>query len=154
MLADAGVNSVKLPARSPNLNAYAERFVPSIKESCLDRMVLFGEETLRTAIHSLVAHYNYASYCPPRYVIDKSKNAWSCDANAGVRFRVLRLTNWAAVTVSSVRRLRIQGPAVNGCTASISPPSIARRRVIPLTPNCAAASVRVSQPSAWRRSSL
>ena len=39
MIADAGVESVKLPPRSPNLNAYAERFVRSIKESCLERMI-------------------------------------------------------------------------------------------------------------------
>ena len=43
MLADAGVQSVKLPPRSPNLNAYTERFVLTIKESCLERMILFGE---------------------------------------------------------------------------------------------------------------
>jgi hypothetical protein len=42
-LADSGVASVKLPPRSPNLNAYAERFVRTIKESCLERMILFGE---------------------------------------------------------------------------------------------------------------
>src|SRR4029434_1406207 len=40
---DANVESVKLPPRSPNLNAYAERFVRSMKESCLDRLILFGE---------------------------------------------------------------------------------------------------------------
>jgi putative transposase len=57
MLADAGVKSVKLPPRSPNLNAYAERFVRSIKESCLDRMILFGEASLRRAAHEFVAHY-------------------------------------------------------------------------------------------------
>ena len=39
------VKSVKLPPRSPNLNAYAERFVRAIKESCLERMILFGEES-------------------------------------------------------------------------------------------------------------
>ena len=38
-----GVMSVKLPARSPNLNAYADRFVRTIKESCLERLILFGE---------------------------------------------------------------------------------------------------------------
>jgi putative transposase len=59
MLADAGVNSVKLPPRSPNLNAYAERFVRSIKESCLERMILFGEQSLRTAIHNFVVHYHF-----------------------------------------------------------------------------------------------
>jgi putative transposase len=58
MIADAGVESVKLPPRSPNLNAYAERFVRSIKESCLDRMIFFGEQSLRTAIHKFADHYH------------------------------------------------------------------------------------------------
>ena len=49
---------MKLPPRSPNLNAYAERFVRSIKESCLERMVLFGECSLRKAIHEFMAHYH------------------------------------------------------------------------------------------------
>lgn len=55
---DAGVESVKLPPRSPNLNAHAERFVRSIKESCLDRLILFGESSLRTAVQNFVAHYH------------------------------------------------------------------------------------------------
>ena len=58
MIADAGVESVKLPPPSPNLNAYAERLVRSIKESCLERMILFGEDSLRTAIQNFVAHYH------------------------------------------------------------------------------------------------
>jgi transposase InsO family protein len=58
MLADAGVQSVKLPPRSPNLNAHAERWVRSIKESCLDRMILFGESSLRKAIHEFLEHYH------------------------------------------------------------------------------------------------
>jgi transposase InsO family protein len=58
MIADAGVQSMKLPPRSPNLNAYAERFVRRIKESCLDRAILFGEESLRTAFQNFVAHYH------------------------------------------------------------------------------------------------
>jgi len=57
-LAGAGVQSVKLPPRSPNLNAHAERFVRTIKQSCLERMILFGEESLRTAIQNFVAHYH------------------------------------------------------------------------------------------------
>ena len=57
-LADSDVKSVKLPPRSPNLNAYAERFVRTIKESCLDRMILFGEDSLRAAIQNFVAHYH------------------------------------------------------------------------------------------------
>ena len=58
MLAEAGVQSVKLPPRSPNLNAYAERFVRTIKESCLERMIFFGETSLRKAIAEFVAHYH------------------------------------------------------------------------------------------------
>jgi hypothetical protein len=38
-------------------NAHAERFVRTIKESCLDRMVLFGEEALRTVISEFMSHY-------------------------------------------------------------------------------------------------
>jgi transposase InsO family protein len=58
MLADVGVQSVKLPPRSPNLNAVAERFVRSIKESCLDRLILFGEAGLRKAIQNFIVHYH------------------------------------------------------------------------------------------------
>ena len=58
LLAESGVKSVKLPPRSPNLNAHAERFVRSIKESCLERMIFFGEGSLRRAIHEYVAHYH------------------------------------------------------------------------------------------------
>jgi len=58
MLADVGIESVKLPPRSPNLNAYAERFVRTIKESCLDQMILFGEDSLRRAVHQFLIHYH------------------------------------------------------------------------------------------------
>jgi len=56
--AATGVKSVTLPPRSPNLNAYAERFVRTIQESYLDRLILFGEGSLRKAIHEFVAHYH------------------------------------------------------------------------------------------------
>ncbi|MGH9627374.1 MAG: integrase core domain-containing protein, partial [Bryobacteraceae bacterium] len=55
---NGGVESVKLPPRSPNLNAHAERFVRSIKESCLKRLILFGESSLRTAVQNFMAHYH------------------------------------------------------------------------------------------------
>ena len=59
ILTSAGVQCVKLPPRSPNLNAHAERFVRSIKESCLNRLILFGEDSLRRAIHEFVEHYHH-----------------------------------------------------------------------------------------------
>jgi len=53
----SGIKSVKLPPSSPNLNAYAERFVRTIKESFLERLILFGEGSLRGAIREFVGHY-------------------------------------------------------------------------------------------------
>jgi putative transposase len=58
-LAAADVQIVRLPARSPNLNAYAERFVRTIKESCLDRIILVGEASLRRAVREFADHYHH-----------------------------------------------------------------------------------------------
>lgn len=57
-LACVGVKAVILPPRSPNLNAYLERFFGSLKAECLDRMVFFGEESLRRAVKHVLAHYH------------------------------------------------------------------------------------------------
>jgi hypothetical protein len=57
-LKEAGVESVKLPPRSPNLNAHAERFVRSIKESCLEQLILFGASSLRVAVRNFIGHYH------------------------------------------------------------------------------------------------
>ena len=56
---DAGVERVVLPPRSPNLNAYAERWVRSVKEECLSRMILFGEASLRHTLQEYVEHYHH-----------------------------------------------------------------------------------------------
>jgi transposase InsO family protein len=58
MLEEAGVKVVRLPPRSPDLNAFAERFVLSIRSECLDRIVPLGEAHLRMAIGEYVAHYH------------------------------------------------------------------------------------------------
>jgi putative transposase len=58
LLMDAGVEVVRLPYRSPNLNAYAERFVRSIKDECLSRMIFFSERSLRKATREYAAHYH------------------------------------------------------------------------------------------------
>ena len=52
-----GVKPVRCPVRAPNCNAFAERFVRSIKDECLNRMILFGEASLRRALREYVAHY-------------------------------------------------------------------------------------------------
>lgn len=52
------VEPIRLPAGSPNLNAYAERIVRSIKEECLSRVVLLSERHLRFVVEQYVEHYH------------------------------------------------------------------------------------------------
>ncbi len=58
LLRSAGVEPVKLPPRSPNLNAYAERSVRSIKEECLSKIIPIGERHLRLAVEEFAEHYH------------------------------------------------------------------------------------------------
>jgi transposase InsO family protein len=58
ILRDAGLKVVKLPPSSPNLNAFAERFVGSIRRECLDHIIPLGERHLRTVVREYVTHYN------------------------------------------------------------------------------------------------
>jgi hypothetical protein len=57
-LKDAGVKIVRTPRQAPNCNAYAERFVLSIKSECLNRMMFFGESSLRRAVADYLDHYH------------------------------------------------------------------------------------------------
>jgi putative transposase len=52
-----GVEVLRSPPSSPNLNAYAERFVLSVRSECLDRIVPLGETHLRRSVHEFVQHY-------------------------------------------------------------------------------------------------
>ncbi len=58
VLAQADIESVVLPPRSPNLNAHLERFFGSLKAECLDRMIFFGEDMLRRTVREYVQHYH------------------------------------------------------------------------------------------------
>ena len=58
MIKAGKVQPLKLPARSPNLNAFAERWVRSVKEECLSRLILFGENSLRRALTQYIEHYH------------------------------------------------------------------------------------------------
>ena len=58
LLKAGGVDALKLPPRSPNLNAFAERWVRSVKEECLSRLILFGEVSLKRALTEFTAHYH------------------------------------------------------------------------------------------------
>ena len=58
ILKTEGVEAVLLPPKSPNLNAHLERFHRSLKEECLERMIFFGEASLRKAVSAFLAHYH------------------------------------------------------------------------------------------------
>jgi len=60
-LAAGGVKGLPLPAHSPNLNAYAERWVRTVKQECSSKLILFGEASLRRALRQFQEHYEYAS---------------------------------------------------------------------------------------------
>src|SRR5215471_18156481 len=58
MISRCGIRVVLTPVRAPNANAYAERFVRSIKEECLDRMIPLGERHFRRSVAQFVEHYH------------------------------------------------------------------------------------------------
>ncbi len=58
LIEEAGTDVIRLPYRSPNLNAHVERFILSIKSECLNRMIFFGEQSLRRAVTEFICHYH------------------------------------------------------------------------------------------------
>jgi transposase InsO family protein len=58
LIQDSGTEVIRLPPMSPNLNAYAERFVCSIKDECLDWMIFVGQASLRRAVTEYMNHYH------------------------------------------------------------------------------------------------
>jgi putative transposase len=58
VLADAGIEAVKIPPRSPRANSYAERFVLTARTEVTDQMLIFGKRHLRSVIAEYARHYN------------------------------------------------------------------------------------------------
>jgi putative transposase len=58
IIQSAHIETLPLPARSPNLNAHAERWVRSVKSECLSKIITFGERSLRRAMKNYIAHYH------------------------------------------------------------------------------------------------
>ena len=90
-----GTKVIRLLPRSPNLNAYAERFVRSIKEECLNRMIFVGQASLRRAVREFIVHYH------------QERN------HQGLGNRLLRLPKGAAAANGSVRRSARLGGVLN-----------------------------------------
>ena len=86
------VNPLRLPARSPNLNSYAERWVRSVKEECLSRLILFGESSLRRALQQYIVHYHEERshqgkdnriLCPSQMEARRNREAVQCRQRLG-----------------------------------------------------------------------
>jgi hypothetical protein len=58
IIESGSVKTLPLPARSPNLNAFAERWVESVKDDCLSKLILFGETSLRRALREYLVHHH------------------------------------------------------------------------------------------------
>jgi putative transposase len=90
LLKDAGVEALRLPARSPNLNSHAERFVLSIKSECLDRIVPLSQNHLRRALHEYIEHYHLERHHQGLYgkLIDRDDAAGHSEGRVACRERL------------------------------------------------------------------
>jgi putative transposase len=59
VLRSSGIQPLALPAKSPNLNAFAERWVGAIRQECLSKLILFGEASLRRALNEYIDHHHF-----------------------------------------------------------------------------------------------
>lgn len=57
VLEGSGIEPLKLPPRSPNLNAYSERWIRSFKSECLEQLILFGQRSLAHVFQEYLAHH-------------------------------------------------------------------------------------------------
>jgi putative transposase len=60
VFASIGIDAIKTPVRSPRSNAFAERWVRTVREDCLDHILIFGRRHLEKVLTEYVHHYNRA----------------------------------------------------------------------------------------------
>jgi transposase InsO family protein len=99
-----GCRPLRTAFRSPWQNGVAERWVGSIRRDLLHHVIVLNQRHLRRLLNEYIRYYNYASYCPPRYVVGNSR---PCCNDVGIAWSLLllrtRSTNLAATSVSSAR---------------------------------------------------
>jgi transposase InsO family protein len=95
LIEDSGTKVIRLPPMAPNLNAHAERFVRSIKDECLNRMIFIGQASLRRAVAEYVEHYH------------SERN------HQGLENRLIRLPTAVFATNGAVRRRPRLGGMLN-----------------------------------------
>jgi putative transposase len=100
VLADAGIEVVKIPARSPRANAYAERWVRTARSEVTDRMLITGQRHLQAVLDEYVAHYN-------RHRPHRARNLRAPDSGDVTTAAV------TAPTTAGIRRRRVLGGLIN-----------------------------------------
>ena len=58
IIASMGIKPIRIPPQSPRMNSFAERFVRSVKEECLNKLIFFGEDSLRKTLIEYINHYH------------------------------------------------------------------------------------------------
>jgi transposase InsO family protein len=102
-----GVKTVKLPARSPNLNAYADRFVLSVRTECLSRVIPLGEQHLRTILAEYVEHHHTERN--HQVLNNELLRPLPANTNAGGAIHCER--SWKSAAFRSYQGLAIRQPA-------------------------------------------
>jgi putative transposase len=90
LLKSSGVKSVRIPASSPNCNPYAERFVRTIRNECLEHFVIFGERHLRHLLREYLAHYmreRFHQGLGGRLIVPRTASENDNSASDGIRCR-------------------------------------------------------------------
>ena len=100
MIRSLALRPIRTSFRSPWQNGIAERWVQSCRRDLLDHVIALNETHLRRLLFDYIHYYNYASYCPPRYVVENSK-PFCCDVGI-VACRLLRRTRSTNLAVASV----------------------------------------------------
>ncbi len=85
------VKPIQLPARSPNLNSFSERWVKSVKEECLSKLILFGEAFVEAS-----EPFNNTNFIIMKKEIIKAKRITCCFFG--------RLKRWVAIRSGTIRR--------------------------------------------------
>lgn len=68
-----GIDVIRVGPRAPNMNAFAERWVRTVRRECLDHFMILGEAHLRHLLKEYGTHYNGASYCPSMLCVEKTE---------------------------------------------------------------------------------